>query len=58
MRTGADKAASCLPFRIRGHGGVDGNHGVVRGQQGDGCVPGRHARSGPSPVTVSLREQP
>lgn len=35
----------CLPLGIGGHGGVDGHHGVVRGQQGDGCVPGRHTAS-------------
>lgn len=45
-----DQAAGRLPFRIGGHGGVDGDHGVVRGQQGDSRVPGRHARSVPLPM--------
>lgn len=38
----------CLPFGIGRHGGVDGHHGVVRSQQRDGRVPGRHT------VSVSL----
>lgn len=38
------RGARPLPFRIRRHGGVDGDHGVVRGQEGDGRVPERHPR--------------
>lgn len=38
------QAGCCrLPLRVRRHGGVDGDHGVVRGQEGDGCVSGRQA---------------
>lgn len=52
-RRQAGTAPRCLPFGVRGHGGVDGDHGVVRGQQGDGGVPARHAGQGRTPERAS-----